>query len=309
MFSIITYSVRPVSVKELRDAICMMQCSTSKDNSKRPRLKMVEDILSRFVAIERGRDESSQSCGFSHSTMKQYLRNNSNVLQKGQNDQGTLQIAEVRLADACLRYLCQPLFGKLLKDVNGRWLTCNGEPVDDDRFLLYAAKYWDKHLDSVKPGAEVSARVLHFVLSSNYQTLLQLQHIFAENHFSVFTREDQPPDQKFLRRALPNWFARNPAETQGFDIRKDYRLFMHEWSYFLGCGCCRNPDCPKARFAGEIDRCFFGAMGHDNFLSRMQSRYLSFQLSTGDPGGIKDTRQCHEEYSNGGSLAHMVQFS
>lgn len=53
----------------------------------------------------------------------------------------------------------------------------------------------------------------------------------------------------------------------------DYQTFVGEWGHVLNSITTYSGPYP-----GEIDRCFYGALGSRNFLQKSQSRYKSFVL-------------------------------
>jgi hypothetical protein len=59
---------------------------------------------------------------------------------------------------------------------------------------------------------------------------------------------------------------------------KHYRTFVSEWHYYLHCPTC-SPMCRAMPYSGEIDRCFWGALGPQSFLATNKSRYQSFMLA------------------------------
>ncbi|OJD36549.1 nacht domain protein [Diplodia corticola] len=309
ILSIVCFARRRVSVSELRDALCMMRSSGSKEPRKKPVLHKVKTLLPPFIVTSGSEEDESGRCELFHSTARGVLQANPGILEKDHTGLGSISINEYHLAWVCVRYLADPKFKEPLKLSDGQWKTCSGEAIESDGFLRYSAKYWDKHLDAVKPSPELKALVSRFVLSPNYQTLLQLQHIYVDSHFATFMVVGRPENQLFLRRVFPDWFAPKDTPIQGFHIRRGYREFIHEWHYYLKCGCCENPRCVMSQFAGEVDRCLFGALGQENFMSHMHSRYVSFKLSNNDATGIQSTRQCYEGYSNAGDLVHVLQFA
>jgi hypothetical protein len=72
-----------------------------------------------------------------------------------------------------------------------------------------------------------------------------------------------------IKRVFPAWLGAQCNQT----VEHDYRLFISDWGYLLdevtGLG---------SSHIGEIDRCFFGTLGSDNFLATGPSRYTSFQI-------------------------------
>ena len=73
-----------------------------------------------------------------------------------------------------------------------------------------------------------------------------------------------------FRRAFPLWFS----QGRGLKSSKDYYAFVGEWSHVLN-----EVTSFRGKYPGEIDRCFWGALGEQNFLCKaLQSRFKSFML-------------------------------
>ena len=262
----------------------------------KPFPRTVRKLLSPMIIEEKFRDGEETRCQLYHSTVKEFLKKNPLVEE--------ISINPSVLANVCLLYLCQPRYRGLLKKIDGEWKTANGHSIEKDHFLQYTAKYWYTHIDKVQPSIELTDRILGFLKSPNFQTLLQLQYLYVQGQFSVFTVAGAPESAKFLRRVFPIWFIHRTSQMpQNTHLSQDYRHFIHEWYHFLQCGCCNNIFCERSMFVGEIDRCFFGALGESNFMAKMQSRYLSFQFSTTETRMMNPARQqYYEGYSACGEI-------
>ncbi|RDW90659.1 uncharacterized protein DSM5745_02434 [Aspergillus mulundensis] len=312
IFSIVCFSRRLVSASELSDAIGVIRnpAAQSKNDMerRRPRSKLIQNLLSPLIVEEKVPSDTEKRYRLFHSTVKEFVRNNPNVLNEGDGDVENAYIGPSILADACLQYLSQPKYSSLLERVNGVWRTSGGDSPDKDAFLRYTAKYWHLHLEDVLPSPSLAEKISTFLWSSNFQTLLQVQHLLVDAQFGVFTLRGKPSTSKFFKRALPHWFVRMALRDPSMHFSQDYRVFLHEWAYLLACGCCDNPSCSMARYAGQIDRCIFGTLGTNNFMSSMKSRYTGFSLCTGDHDGIRTIQTCYEGYSACGRVVYLVQF-
>ncbi|KAL4910401.1 hypothetical protein BDW74DRAFT_186412 [Aspergillus multicolor] len=312
IFSIICFSRRLLSPGELSDAMGVIRNpaaqSTNDIERRRPRPKLIQKLLSPLIVEEKGPSDTEKRYRLFHSTVKEFIRNNPNVLTEGDGDVENPYIGPSILADACLLYLSQPRYSSLLEKVDGVWKTAGGYSPDKDAFLRYAAKYWHLHLEDVLPSSSLTDKISTFLRSSNFQTLLQIQHLFVDSQFGKFTFNSKPSTSKFIRRAFPHWFVRLALRDPTMHFSQDYRVFIHEWAYLLVCGCCENPSCEMARYAGQIDRCIFGTLGTNNFMSNMKSRFSGFSLCTGDHDGIRTIQTCYEGYSACGKVVYLVQF-
>ncbi|KAL4784384.1 hypothetical protein BJX76DRAFT_367696 [Aspergillus varians] len=312
IFSIVCFSRRLVSVSELSDAIGLIRnpnaSSKAELDRRRPRLKLIQNLLSPLIVEEKGSYGTEKRYRLFHSTVKEFVKDNPNILSESDEDAENVTISPLILAELCLQYLWQPRYSNLLEKVDGEWRTANGDSPDKDAFLRYSAKYWYYHLEDAPPSTSLAEKIATFLKSSNFQTLLQIQHLYVARQFSIFMINGRPSKSKFLKRALPVWFVRMTSRNPDMHFLQDYRVFLHEWSYLLGCGCCSNSSCALSIFAGEIDRCLFGALGGSNFMSSMRSRYAGFALSTSDKDGIRNTKDCYEGYSACGKVVYLVQF-
>ena len=66
---------------------------------------------------------------------------------------------------------------------------------------------------------------------------------------------------------FPSWLEKHYGPT----LENDYRYFVYEWGDILNECTSLHGFCP-----GELDRCFWNALGPDNFLRSGKSRYKNF---------------------------------
>jgi len=261
-------------------------------------------------------EENNGICRLYHSIVLNFLQRNPRILCNGshkcaESQKVGLQINPKVIADACLLYLSQERYSCLLVSRPGdsrEWFDIKDESVAAHHFLTYSAKYWDKHFDWFRHDAEVKRmewlrhdaegpwtielegfeedlelhdkiknlpeildRITAFLNSPNFQTCIQVQSLFVDSHFGIF----RTTDNVHLKRVFPDWFlGANPI------YKINYHHFWYEWKLLLDCGTSEYPTCPFNKYAGEIDRCWWAALGPRNFLSKMPSRYISFRFQT-----------------------------
>ncbi|KAK7533364.1 uncharacterized protein J3D65DRAFT_79572 [Phyllosticta citribraziliensis] len=309
ILSIVCFSRRRVSVAELKDALCMMESSESKDPDAGPNRLLLESLLPPFILTTDTGIDDSPLCELFHATVKSFLISRPDILLDGASTTATASIEEYHLAEVCVRYLSDPRFKEPLKLRDGEWKTADGESIESDGFLRYSAKYWKRHLDAVEQTPDLQSLASRFLDSTNYQT--HLQYKFVASHFSELQVSEMPYNKLSLGKVNPQRFAPWNTEVQAHQIRQNYREFIHEWSYLYKCGCCDNPHCIHSinpLLPGEIDRCLFNALGGDSFTSQLSSRYKSFVLGSNEPGSIQNTFQCYDGFADSGEFAYMLQF-
>ncbi|KAG1745715.1 hypothetical protein EDB19DRAFT_459773 [Suillus lakei] len=296
VFAFVVFARRPLRLSELREAIwCLNSKSPGSLNPEdKPFLKQLHEVSQPLIEMTRmtgpavADGQEDYTCRLFHSTLRDFLLEHPNILSQAGDPSSDLQISAYIAVDACLLYLCQTRYAEPLIRREGRWVDVTGDPVDNQHFLVYAAKYWDKHLDDTaeQHKKEFLRRLETFIISSNFQTCIQVQSLWVELQFCVFRTTDSDERCRFLRRVFPSWFSR---ETDvGVKLWQDYRRFLHEWKYYLSCGGCHmaNPRCRVLPYLGQLDRIWFGALGPSNFLSRFKSQYKSFVFQLEEEPGV-----------------------
>ncbi|PVF92590.1 hypothetical protein CPB86DRAFT_176028 [Serendipita vermifera] len=319
IFSLVCFAKRPLRLEELREALGMLQ---SKDpsiltESDLPFMDRLKNLLAPLVEVMevQGPYHTDRFCRLFHSTVRDFLIENPGVLCTHLDNKSSSyneHVCELHInpsipANACIRYLSQSRYGELLtEDKDHYWIDSTGSTVHSHHLLLYAAKYWDRHLDDVVPNGDLEARVSSFILSPNFRTCLQIQSMWIDGHFCVFQLPGSDDKFQFLRRTFPRWLVTN---TQiGRQLWYDYRDFLHEWKDFLNCQKCDDSyDRPTRACLGDVNRCWWSALGPSNFLSRFGGRYLSFIFQPQDKP-IKSAKGIFEGISQCGRTLVNLRF-
>ncbi|KAG2096525.1 uncharacterized protein F5147DRAFT_716462 [Suillus discolor] len=292
VFSLVIFARRPLRLKELTEAVSCLESEPHKElqHKVKPNFNTIRAIVQPFIEFINtdGTDDScteeQYTCRILHSTLRDFLVDHPNILC---DNSSNLRISAEWPARACLHYLGQSRYSGLLVRREGRWLDVTEDPVDCRPLLVYAAKYWDKHLDDVTI-AEIGS-VESFITSPNFWTCVQVQSLWVEAQFSFFSRPNEDNGfNTYFRRVFPSWFAR--AQTGlGQKLWRDYRRFLQDWIYFLSCEQCGGEKtCEILPYIGQLDRIWFGALGPNNFLSRLEDKYTCFAFQTDvDSDGVQ----------------------
>ena len=241
-------------------------------------------------------------------TVKSFLCDNPDILCQDQSTGNIHPISEAVISNACLRYLRQQRYGQSLVRASGDWITRSGEKVEDHHFLMYSAKYWNRHLDEVEGSPELYLETENFIKSANFVTTLQTQSIFVEGQFIIYTLHGCSTQHKYLKRVFPRWFvSQNPTVCRNY--MSNYRTFVAEWNTFLHLPTCEDDHCRSFGYQGELDRCLWGALGPQNFLSHIQGRYTSFALAGRDGPRLENKASYCESIREDGREIIVLQLS
>lgn len=297
ILSLLAFARRPLRVKELREALSIVgakwlnQNGDCKSLSNKTLIQGV-DIIYRckmfvdFVRLPRRlsdtapRDPEDGYLLISHGSVFKFLRGamgNEETLKQDQtgaasfsvlasSSQPTPLVDASIIANACLKYLSQTRYARPLNKISPvefETKTAPSENISDHAFLCYAAKHWYRHLQEVQNPPMFCENVKIFLLSPQFLTAIQVQSLFAVGHFINdfdHSRDGTPIyGERRLRRNLPEWFR---TCSEGNTLAHSYEvLFIAEWSNFLQLGSTEDMN-------GEIDRCFWGALGPEHFMYR-----------------------------------------
>ncbi|KAF6217408.1 hypothetical protein HO133_006924 [Letharia lupina] len=312
IFSLITFARRRLRLTELREAIGIISSENprSLQNRNIPWRQAVEKIFAPLIETQSDpENQGERFCFLFHSTVRDFLIRNQSIFQQESPSPTIHSISELTIANACLLYLSQNKYAQLLTRDAGQWLTTFKENIKDHHLVTYSAKYWDKHFDHVEETPELRQKIEDFLTSSNFQSTIQLQSLFVQGHFDLYTTSCCSPNHKFTKRVFPKWFASHDSDGYS-QFAKNYRSYISEWHNLLDCANCEEPRCythsAVKQLAGELDRCLWGALGPRNFLSRNSGRYTSFMLcDEGDGGSGK--MPYHEAISQDGSKLVVFQ--
>ena len=285
---------------ELREAIGILSSGDSKSLRARsvPWRQSIEKLFCPLIETQTDPENPKDCfCILFHSTVKAFLQDNADIFCHGHDDSssGIYLISEVALGNACLKYLTQSKYAQALLRIGGHWVTDSGENVRDHHFLTYSAKYWDRHLDEVEDCAPLRQEVKDFLTSSNVVTMLQIQGLFVEGRFNIYTVDGCSSHHKYTKRVFPKWLA---SESR---FAKDYRNFTADWFTLLHSGTCRGECCRSIDYQGELNRCLWKALGNENFLSFNEGRYNDFILASEESSRIDNEAPYFEGVMTDGS--------
>ncbi|KAJ7508570.1 hypothetical protein B0H11DRAFT_1965696 [Mycena galericulata] len=272
IFSLVAFARRPLRVVEVREAVGLLLSKNplSLNPDDMPFISLLRKLLPPLIEFQQDGcpDTDDCTCRLFHSTVRDFLFKNPGVLQSGMTGDPVPDLLITRdvIANACLLYLCQTRFARPLRKRDARWVDASGESIDRHQFLVYAAKYWDKGMDSMTPSEDLNNRVGSFITSTNFQTCVQVQSLWVDSQFGVFHYYGQKDDRVYLRRMFPAWFvAGTPA---GLKLWRDFREFVHEWKYFLHCPRFDNPTSETLPYTGE------------NFLAKFKCKFTTFRFES-----------------------------
>ena len=284
LFSIITFAKRRLRLTELREAIGIVSSDSPKSLQIRniPWRQAVEKVFAPLIETQEDPENPGECfCYLFHGTVRDFLLKNQSIFQHEPASPAIHSVSELTIANACLLYLSQDRYSHLLTRDAGHWVTTSKDNIKDHHLVTYSAKYWDKHFDSVEESPELRREIEGFLTSSNFQTTMQLQSLFVQGHFDVYTADHCSLDEKLTKRVFPRWFASNSTAACS-QFSRNYRTYISEWHYLLDWRSCEEPRCYThwflRPFKGELDRCLWGALGPGNFLSSNQGRYTSFMM-------------------------------
>ncbi len=303
LFSLIAYARRPLHLHELREAmtLALSDSPTELDPLKAPMNlpRLFAPLIEMQTDTDTG-DPENALCRLCHATVREFLTANPDVLHADGSSTSqvpfTYTISPSKVGDLCLRYLCQQRYSVLLQPPRENYHEVLSLAYDSDRqqgLLPYCAKYWDRHLEDLKPTPRLRREVFDFLGSPNFQTMLQMQSMFVTRQFARFGTTSSASSivsRAVHRRVFPTWFGLDSTmnvtdpeyQAKCQKYRRDYQHFVNEWGYLLERGTCVSSE-PKAclveHFWGEVDRCLSGLLGPTSFLNRMNERYPSFMLT------------------------------
>ncbi|KAK0743542.1 hypothetical protein B0T18DRAFT_448213 [Schizothecium vesticola] len=303
LFSLVAFARRPLRLLELREAMTL----ALSDPAKGLDLLRTPMALRRLFAplIETQHDPSEPQnpfCRLCHSTVREFLVKNPNILDNelpSPTSSSPHFISSVRIGDLFFNYLSLQKYSSLLevsRDSSNQTLI--GPPNEPREHILlpYCAKFWVRHLDDLEATPDLHDRLVKFLKSPNFQTLLQAQSLLVPEGFTLFKwtglTNEFKATRALYRPVFPRWYrALDSAVYDEGQCREcaarrlDYRHFIDEWAYLLSrSGCQRGPGCvlgEKEHFFGEIDTCLSGMLGPTNFMNGMKEKYPSFMLHPG----------------------------
>lgn len=188
-------------------------------------------------------DPDNPLCRLCHSTLREFLEDNPAILyldSPSKTHSMPYTITRSIIGDLCLRYLSLDRYHEPL-DVTEKNLAEASFLLPGDSFnralLPYCAKFWVRHLDDLPMTRALQRRLLTFLTSFNFQTLLQAQSLFVDSQFQLIclgaTKTPTGLQRKpwFHRPAFPICFG------DPFDIgNKDEKHARECWTQRLDYG-------------------------------------------------------------------------
>ncbi|QKX57422.1 uncharacterized protein TRUGW13939_04534 [Talaromyces rugulosus] len=301
LLACIVHARRPLRLDELCECIAMARGHSGCDIDEREKLyeDMVLELCQPLVRVHevQGQEETFEICTLTHGSVKTFLLKNPQILTHGPGSPAYALTTDV-MANICLKYLLQPRYQYLLTKKGETFVDLNDKDIMDHHLLSYAAKYWDKHLDSVEFSPQIYEKVLELITSPKFFTLLQIQSLLVEGQFQFWFQSSRPFAGEHIRRVFPHWFEENCIE----DFQRDYKMFVGEWGALLD-----EDTSLEGTYQGEIDRCFFEALGSHNFLHRGPSRYKSLSFSTEDTKKVELPNRSFEGVDETGNLLVVLK--
>ena len=249
----------------------MLRSATGEDlnTSKFVSLTGIRKECSRLVRFIQAEDsEEDGTLELNHSAVFAFLREDSDITDVASEERVVLPYL---ICDLCIKYLSQPRYSKLLtRRTHCEFTTWSGESILTHQLLLYTAKYWYRHCDERATSPDYHERLRQFVFSPNFFLLIQVQSLSIIGHFLLsFDRiTGQPTSMKKILPACAKDISDNTAK-----VLPQFNDFLYEWSELLQLGL-------TSEFNGEIDRCFWRALGPEHFLRLGQERYHSFHFAS-----------------------------
>lgn len=170
------YAKRPLLLHELCEAVQIMGTPEGEDMRtddciRQARLLTSCESLLKFDDIQTSPGVTTKMCTLWHASFRVFLVNKSDVLG------GSITCHD--LAMGCLNYLRQPKYDGLLSKVGQSFSTISDEDIADHHLLVYSAKYWRSHMDSMSYSFDLCQKLEDFVRSQNFITCLQVQSLLV----------------------------------------------------------------------------------------------------------------------------------
>ncbi|VUC28701.1 unnamed protein product [Clonostachys rosea] len=279
ILSILTFAKRPLSLRALQEAISaysLQERNTGCLNISSSSINDERSLVNRCVPFVKYVPSKDGNGVFrlDHESVLKFLLDHASDSQTVATDR---MVDPKILAKACLNYLFQQRYNKLLKKYTAfEFRTDRGSDIRDHHLVQYAAKYWYRHLEETTKSEELSQCAVAFVKSPQFITAIQIQSLFVPGHF-IQDLDCDDRKKRCIKKNLPGWLEEHHA---GEKVFKDYHIFLAEWGAFLQRGIADKVN-------GELDRCLWSALGPTNYFNRYSSslqRYPAYLLQLEETG-------------------------
>lgn len=172
----VVYAKRPLLLDELCEAVQIIGTPEGEDMRTEDCIRQTKllrscEFLLKFDDIKTSPGVTKKMCTLWHASFRTFLVNKSDVLGGS--------IACQDLAMGCLKYLRQPKYDGLLSKVVQSFSTISDEDIVNHHLLVYSAKYWRSHMDTMSYSLELCQKLEDFVRSTNFMTCLQVQSLLV----------------------------------------------------------------------------------------------------------------------------------
>ncbi|KAJ5970417.1 uncharacterized protein N7479_000335 [Penicillium vulpinum] len=302
LLACIVHAKRPLRLDELCECTAMVKGYEGHDIDRSQKIVKKSKILELCQPLVQvheteGPEGKIAICTLTHGSVKSFLLKNSEILI-GNSNPPAYSLTNDVMANICQKYLLQPRYQRLLARKGETFVDCVEDDIMNHHLLSYAAKYWDKHLDDVGYSSEFGEKASRLITSPQFFTLLQIQSLFIDGQFRFWYDGSRPWAGRHIKRVFPYWLESNCDEA----FARDYGAFVGEWGPLLD-----GETSFMGAYQGEIDRCFFGALGSHNYLNKGPSRYKSLMFSADDDSHIETPIRCFEGVDETGKLLTVLK--
>ncbi|CAI7655898.1 unnamed protein product [Penicillium glandicola] len=289
LLACIVHAKRPLSLDELCECTAMVKCCEGQDIDRSHKIvnkSKVLELCQPLVQVHEteGPEGKIAICTLTHGAVKSFLLKNSEILTTNSSPPACALTNDV-MANICQRYLLQSRYQHLLSKKGETFVDYVGDDILSHHLLSYAAKYWDKHLDNVEYSLDFGQKTSRLITSHQFFTLLQVQSLFIDGQFRFWYNGLRPWAGRHIKRVFPYWLEDNCNEA----FTRDYGAFVGEWGPLLD-----GETSLMGAYQGEIDRCFFGALGSHNYLNKGPSRYKSLMFSENNDSPTETPIRCFD---------------
>lgn len=186
LYSLIAFARRPFRLCKIQEGMTLALSDPTQDFDPSMSPMALQRLFSGLIEMQddAAGDPDNLLCRLCHSTLREFLEKNPAILYLDSPNKTHSQpytITRSTIGDLCLRYLSLDRYREPL-DVTDSNLVEASFFLPGDSFnhalLPYCAKFWVRHLDDLPIARALQRRLLTFLTSSNFQTLLQAHKSF-----------------------------------------------------------------------------------------------------------------------------------
>ena len=171
--------MRPLSVKEIQEALAVEYSTTSINSDAFSHKDDILEMCHGFVVIN-----EEEILSLAHATVHEFLASKLDDVDR----------FDLTMAKTCLRYLNFETFNEqTMNFYHLSWVSPGEYDVEYDRrvernpFFLYAARYWSNHFNKASKSEELDDLAMTLITGPNVPAMLQAYNSNAVVHFPRFT--------------------------------------------------------------------------------------------------------------------------